>query len=355
MDELRRALEQFDAKAFAKRHAGWKESRSDQSHEYLFYCPVCSGHNLRWNSAKGAWICWNCRRTGDTITLIQVLERTDREGAIRYLLDGYVGGDANLSLSEIATLPDARRIERKKLKRLPLMAWPPMVMRVGRQHAQAYAYIRGRGITDDQIDIYQISVGMTGRLKNYIVFPVFMDGGLVYWQARASWNPPEGYSDEMRRQWIKAYHYRKNLNPINPPSGIRQATAGEVIYNYDRALNEPHVVIVEGPVDAIKVGPHAVALLGKGTDAKIERLRRMRAQRYTVYLDRGVLKPGQVVTEEREKAEWIARELDGFAPTYIATPPAELDPGDLTTEQNSRFIEIAEPFSEIGLKSALIP
>jgi hypothetical protein len=275
------------------------------------------------------------------------MERCDREGAIRYLLDGYVGGDANLSLSDIATLPDITRVERSKLKRLPIMLYPAMVMQVTREHAGAYAYLRGRGITDAHIEDYRIGVGLSGRLKNYIVFPVFMDGGLVYWQARAAWNPPEGLSDEGKRAWIKATRYRKNLNPLNPLPGIKQATASEVIFNYDRALNEPHVVICEGPVDAIKVGPHAVALLGKGTDIKIERLRRMRAQRYTVYLDRGA--------EEREKAEWIAGELEGFAPTYIATPPAGFDPGDLTPEQNARFIEFSEAFSEIGLKSALIP
>lgn len=355
MSELDRAIKNFDAKAFTNRHKGWKESASKNSHEYLFHCPFCQGHNLRWNAQKSCWKCWNCNKTGDTIFLVQIFERCDREGAIGYILDGYVGGDAKLELSDIATLPDVTRVERKKLQRLPLMFWPPMVTPATRVYAQAYAYLLGRGITDEQIITYRIAVGLSGRLKNYVVFPVYMDGGLVYWQARATWDPPRGLSDEAKHAWIKATKYRKNINPVNPPKGINRATAIDVLYNYDRAKNETHVVICEGPVDAIKIGPHAVALLGKGTDEKIERLRRMRAQRYTIYLDRGKLKSGRTRTEEREKAEWIASELDGFAPTFIATPPADLDPGALSQEQNSRFIDIAEPFSEIGLKSDLIP
>jgi hypothetical protein len=118
-----------------------------------------------------------------------------------------------------------------------------------------------------------------------------------------------------------------------------------VLFNYDRAQGHTHVVICEGPVDAIKVGENAVALLGKGTDAKIERLRRMNARRYTVYLDRG--------TEEREKAEWIASELLSFAPTFIATPPEGYDAGALSFDQNSRIIERAESVGEIGLQSDL--
>ncbi len=284
-----------------------------------------------------------------------IFERVDREDAITYIMDGYIGGDARLSLSEIARMPEPITIERKQLQRLPQMKWPSMVARVTTRHATAMNYLIGRGISFDQIDQYNVGVGLSGRLKDYVVFPVYMDGGLVYWQGRATWNPPEGLSREGKKAWAEATGYRKTLNPFNPPKGIEQATAGEVIFNYDRALACPHVVITEGPVDAMKVGTHAVGLLGKGTDTKVERLRRMRAQRYTIYLDRGVLKTGQFKTEERERAEELAAELDGFAPVYIAVPPSGHDPGSLTPEQNARIVEAAEPYREIGLKSGLVP
>lgn len=358
MDKVTRAILSFDAKAFVKKHGGHKESTSDRSHEYLLECPFCQGHNLRWNARKGTgvWVCWNCRKTGDTIFLIQIFERCDREDAIKFLFDGYVGGDAQLFLSEIASMPQPIVLGRKKLNRLPIMNWPAMVARVTIAHAPAYSYLLDRGITAQQIEEYHIGVGLGGWLKDYVVFPVYMDGGLVYWQARATWNPPAGLSKPAKKAWIDATKYRKNLNPLNPPKGAPpQAIAGEVLFNYDRASTFEHVVICEGPVDGIKIGPHATGLLGKGTDTKIERLRRMNAKYYTVYLDRGIVKPGELKSEERQKAEFIALELAGFAPTYIAEPPEGFDAGALSFEQNSRIIDQAESVADIKLQSNLVP
>jgi len=78
---------------------------------------------------------------------------------------------------------------------------------------------------------------------------------------------------------------------------------------------------------------------------KVERLLRMHARRYTVYLDPGA--------EEAEAAESLAGELSGFAPTFIAIPPAGLDPGDLTPEQNAAVIAQGRPWRGAALKSDL--
>lgn len=359
MNKVMRAVLSFNAKEFVKKHGGHKESVSERSHEYLLTCPFCEGKNLRWNARKGGgvWVCWNCRKTGDTLFLIQIFERCDREDAIKFLFDGYVGGDAKLFLSEIASMPTPIDIDRIKLHRLPTMKWPAMVARASIASVLAWTYLRERGITSQQIEEYNIGVGLGGWLKDYVVFPVYMDGGLVYWQARAIWNPPAGLSKSARKAWIEATSYRKNLNPLNPPESKKktQATAGDVLYNYDRASAYEHVVICEGPVDVLKVGPHATGLLGKGTDVKIERLRRMNAKYYTVYLDRGEVKPGELKSEERQKAEWIAFELANFAPTYIAVPPEGFDAGALSCEQNARIIDQAESVADIGLQSNLVP
>jgi hypothetical protein len=95
------------------------------------------------------------------------------------------------------------------------------------------------------------------------------------------------------------------------------------------------LVICEGPIDALKVGHHAVALFGKvAGPIKVQRLLRCRALRYTIYLDAG--------REERECAERLADQLTTFAPTYIATPPAGYDAGALTVEYNAQVIANAE-------------
>ncbi len=345
--ELTRALRAFDAMVFVTKHGGRKESTNVNSHEYLLTCPLCQGSNLRWNpmraEALGGWVCWGCGVSGNTLYLVQLFERCDGEDAINFVMDGYHGGDANLELSAIATMPTVVK-RTPKMERLPRIHPPPHTIDA-REHPKVRAYLWNRGIDDTLIARWAIRAGTRGIQTDFCIFPVNMDGALVYWQCRASWDPPAHLNDDQRRAWVKATHYRKTLNPPNAVAGIAQATAGDVLFNYDRARNCGHVVVVEGPVDAIKVGPHSVALLGKGTPAKIERLRRMGARRYTIYLDRG--------EQERAKAMAIAGELQGWAEVHIATPPVGHDPGSLTPEWNTHIVDQAEPVGKVGLEAAL--
>jgi hypothetical protein len=325
MPSVRQALLAFDAKKFVDRHGGYKESLSAHSFEYLLPCPYCSSSRLRWNVQKCTWICWGCRRTGDTFKLIQVFEKCDDEQALAILFDGYVGGNAPAELHAIPAVPARRK---QKLTRLPQIPWPSGVDVLADTplHAPAWEYLRTRGLGPELLRDWRLGWGRLGWLREYIVFPVMMDGGLVYWQGRAAYEQVEN---------AKVAGYRKTLNPRSVPGC---ATAQDVLFNYDRAKSASHLVICEGPIDALKIGPHAVALFGKvASPSKVARLLRCRALRYTVYLDAG--------EEERQRAEHLAAQLSGFAPTHIATPPTGYDPGALTKEQNAHVIAQAPRFT----------
>lgn len=328
------ALTAFDAHGFARRHGGYKESRSPNSHEYLLPCPHCSSDRLRWNHpTKAAWICWSCKRSGDTIDLIAACEKISRVDAVLRLEETYVGGDAPTTLRGIATAPPP------EAKQIP---WPEHVDLIDERnpaHTATRMYLARRGIDDDTARAYRIGVGTYGRLRDYVVFPVYMDGLLVYWQGRATWDPPAYYTPEARKEWVRATNYRKTLNPYSRPG---QYTAQDVVFNHDRARTSPEVVICEGPVDAIRVGPHAVALFGKHCGpAKLHRLTRMHARAYVVYLDRG--------TEELQAARTLAAQLANFAPTRIAVPPEGRDPGSMTAAENAAAIQMATPWVPNGL------
>jgi len=324
-----RALRAFDARAFVARHGGYKESPSPSSSEYLLPCPYCSSDRLRWNHpTKQLWICWGCRRTGSTLDLVQALEKLDLLEAMRYVEKLYVGGDASLELTPLVVARPVRSIGD-----LPAMPWPTGVDVLADvdAHRFAWRYLAKRGVSAATALSYRVGIGRFGRLEKYLVFPCYQDGRLVYWQARATWDPPAQLYPAQRKEWIKENHFRKTLNPV---SVGENATAADVLFNYDRACQSQHVVINEGPFDAMQVGPHAVALLGKSaSDGKINLLRRMRAARYTVYLDRG--------EAEAKAAMKLAGELSTYAPTFIATPPEGYDPGALTFEQNNYVIERA--------------
>lgn len=353
MTSLHKVLDSFDVKAFAEKHGGTKESPSPRSHEWLFPCPRCGSSRLRYNRAKHTWICYVCKLTGDTTFLIQVFEQVTEQGAIEFLHRGYVGGDAKIdhldSIIQSRVLPVRSKATWSTLRALPRIRWPKGVEVLGKPcepHWRAWDYlIRVRGLTENMIRDYGLGFGRKGRLENYIVFPVYMDHALVYWQGRATWDPPPHLTKEQRREWVDHHRYRKTLNPTARKDSD-EATASDVVFNYDRAMAQEHIVICEGPIDAMKVGPHAVALFGKkATDAKIDRITRMNAMRYTVYLDRG--------EEERAAAETLARELEPFGRVFICQPPEGYDPGSLSPSQNASIIESAEPFRSDLLSSDL--
>ena len=323
--ELRRALAGYDVAALARRVGGEKESRSPLSQEWLFACPFCGSSRLRYNHAKGAWLCWKCRRSGDTLTLIASLLRCDEASAIDHVLTHYVGGDAHAG-----ALASTLTKERPVIRALTPLPWPEgaevLTEPSCAPHARAWAYLASRGIDAAMVREYRLAFGRAGRLANRIIFPCHMDGALVYWQARATWEPPP---DAARGTFIKV------LNPLATDDASTHAS--EVLFGYDRASVEPHIVVCEGPIDAIKVGPHAVALLGKvASPAKLARIRRLRAHRVTLYLDRG--------TEERASAERIAASLAGLFEVRIATPPEGHDPGSLDRATNAHILAAAEPF-----------
>lgn len=327
-------LARFDAGAFVIRHGGYKESKSPRSHEYLMPCPHCASSRLRWNTAKAGWQCWGCQRMGSTIDLIALYEGLSYEATLDLVVSSYNGGDAQHTLA-----PCAPTRERDRKVSLEEIAWPAGVDLVtphASQHARAWQYLAYRGVSVEQALDWRLGFGRTGRLKDYLVFPVHLKGKLVYWQARATWDPPVGLTPEGKKVWLRETNYRKTLNPV-ADAHLYHATASDVLLNWDRASTSEHVVICEGPIDAIKVGAHAVALLGKyATPGKLTLLKNCRAGRYTVYLDRG--------DEERVQAEKLATELSQWAPVFMATPPLGRDAGALSSTENAEVVRRAVPF-----------
>lgn len=336
----------FDANSFVTRHGGHKETPSIHTYEYLLPCPRpgCGSSRLRWNNRKNTFICWGCKMTGDTILLVQLLERCDELGAIEYIMDGYVGGDSKIDKLE-DLIPPAQPIAHSKAPPLKPMGWPRGVDALSspcEPHKRAWVYLESRGVKEAQVRAWRLGYGRAGRLDGFVVFPCFVDETMVYYQGRATWDPPPG-SDEERKAWIKSTGYRKTLNPMSSETGN---TAAEIVLNYDNARGHDHIVIVEGPFDCVKVGTHCVALLGKVmTPQKLDRLMRTNAQRYTVYLDRG--------EEERKAAENMAAQLSGFGEVFIATPPEGFDPGKLSRRQNADVIANAERWRSGVLTSFL--
>lgn len=335
-DKIDRAITAFQIAPFARAVGGRKESPSPLACEWLFTCPHCGSSRLRFNAQKRAGTCWGCRRGFNTFTLVRDVLKLDELEAVQWFITRYVGGDSTAGALASALTP----IEAPKpaVRRLPQIEWPEgaeVLTAPCAPHARAWDYLTRRGIDAAMVREFGLAYGRASRTRERIVFPCRMDGTLVYWQARATWDPPPHLKGAELREWKEKTGYIKSINPL-----VRSALdpqAHEVLFNYERASVEQHVVICEGPVDAIKVGPHAIALLGKvAGPVKLERLKRMRARRFTIYLDNG--------DEERASALVIARELSAMAEVRICAPPPDYDAGALDRATNARIVAGAVPW-----------
>jgi DNA primase len=139
--------------------------------------------------------------------------------------------------------------------------------------------------------------------------PIRMGGRLVDWQGR--------YAGEL--DWGatgKPKYY-------NAP-GMRK---GQLLYNYDQALRQPFVVVVEGVTDVWRVGLPAVALFGKS--ATQEQAKLLAAGWYgkpvVILLD----------ADAAEEAEKVRQQVAVLHPEQVVviTLPEGMDPGSCPRDE----------------------
>jgi len=246
------AIDRFDVAGYLEKHS----ARQLQADEWVLSCPTCGKQKLMVNSARRTWHCWVCqefstdyqtgqrravRGAGGLLSLISMLEGIGREQAADLVRaqSGLLGEAAWMR----AASPDTSRAM-CNLPVLPIIPPPPGSAPI---HG-ILPYLQKRGILEEDVRAYGIFWCASGRYANRVVFPVYECGRMVYYQARAMWEPAPG------ERFQKA---------LNPPTMAGMATAGEVLMNLDVARNFPRVAIVEGPVDCVHAGPSAVATFGK--------------------------------------------------------------------------------------------
>jgi DNA primase len=104
-------------------------------------------------------------------------------------------------------------------------------------------YLQKRRFGQEAWERYEISFCLADcehpTISNRIVYPIFQDGALAGWQARAIY---------------------PNIEPKYFTSTGMQKS--KLLYNLDRARSQPFLILVEGVTDVWRIGDHAVALLG---------------------------------------------------------------------------------------------
>jgi len=246
---------------------------------YLHSCGDETGH-FYINVTTGGWKCWKCGRYG--------------------FIDGYTDWEGRP--------PAPPPQERPKP--------PPLhtidAQRVTRGTPQ-YDYLRGRGLSDDDILFYDLRMSKREKYSRQVIFPVY-DRGYRGFITR--------YIDSEQKQWHKGPDGKwksRTLRYLNSPGFNRQQT----IYNYDKVLLCEEIQIAEGIFSAMALGRNAVATFGKDvTLVQLERLLVLPAQSFVVALDGDALSQALDVRKRIEERGRVAK---------VMFLPEEHDPDSIPT------------------------
>lgn len=204
-------------------------------------CPSCGRgtekFHLGINQRSFACVCWRCgaRRLYDVL-----LELTDEKQGEVYKL-----------LKTLESSSPARKQTEKPQGRLKL---PSSVGELLKPHKR---YLRKRGFDPDEISkVWNVQgLGIAGRYSWRLFIPIVLRGATVSWTTRA-------ISDD---EGVMRY--------LTSPPDCELVSSKSLLYGEDFATHA--VIVVEGPTDAWRIGPGAVATFGLNTSAKqLERLSR---------------------------------------------------------------------------------
>ena len=305
----------FDLDQFLRDHdIAWNRHDAEDHIEYAMNCPMChkrgeptpdTKKKLWFNLKGGAFVCYRCAWAGSTIKLIQTFAACGFETAIRILKGSSIDPMKHMNLSLVIEDVDYRE-DGEELK-IPTVELPYGYLPIEGPHP----YLEKRGIPWQYAARNDWGVSDAGYTKDRIIVPTFMNGELVFWQARATWEEPENKD------------FKKVLNP----SGVSNRP---ILYNYDTAAKFDTIIIAEGFIDAAKIGDDAVATNGKRLHPQqVEMLLKTGAKKIVLMWDLDAWTDSK--PRAKDKRTSIQRATDllksaGFE-VYGAKMPDKKDPG----------------------------
>ena len=222
--------------------------------EVIITCPLCGKPKLTINIRKKLWHCWVCQEygynysgkripikgAGNIAHLVALLENCSYTSAFEL-----VKTDKDIIKKNFDYI-DSFYMDSFQRRPVP---YPPYSKLI----TAPLPYMYLRGITMQDVYQYGLFYCDGGRYRNRLIFPVWEDGNLIFYQGRAMW-------DSSDSDFIKT-------------DNCKGGDAGGCLFNLGKASSFPNVVITEGPIDAIHVGLNAVCTWGKHiTDNQINLL-----------------------------------------------------------------------------------
>lgn len=232
--------------------------------EAVFFCPKCSHYKRKLevridpsDSRFGHFHCWVCEFKGKSF----------------YTLFKAVGANKNQFDRLYAITGKSPRRRKKKTSDQEFVSLPaefhPLWMPSNRfRYLHAKAYLKKRGVTEEDILRYNIGYCDEGEYKNRVIIPSYDDKGqLNFFISRAFYDV---------------------VNPHKGPSVPKNFVGFECFINWQY---EEGITLCEGAFDALSIRRNAIPLFGKIIPDKLkERIVENHVKRVNMVLDRDAMK-----------------------------------------------------------------
>ena len=207
---------------------------------YAYHCPLCHHAkpkleiNMTENTkGENAWHCWVCDKKGKKLyQLFKAVEVSPEIMAELKAIVKYTGPETDVKVEEKLKLP-------KEFQPLTNIQKSNIIGR------HALAYLKSRGITEEDILKYGIGYCETGRYANMVIIPSYdVKGNINYFTGRSFEKEP-------------SVKYRN-------PTVSRDIIPFELFINWDLPL-----ILCEGPFDVIAIKRNVIPLLGKNIQSNL--------------------------------------------------------------------------------------
>jgi DNA primase len=290
-------------------------------------CPLCDSDKpkLYISTSSGAWLCYRCGEKGSLFDLLVKVCQIDRSMAMalsaRYKRRTDVSGPP--TLPEPVRVPTDMDVQPPPGYQTLAGGWEYTVAEPFKQ------YLAGRDVDYQAVLHFQLGMVLIGEYANRVIVPVKTEGVVRTWVARTI-----GDGEPKVR---------------NAPN----SDASLCLFNIDR-LDPPHVVLVEGVFDAMRISEFAAATLG--AHLTVWQRRHLKRRGFT---DVTLLRDNDEVGQHEQAKEAMELVAAGFR-VYLAQLPEGIhDPGmspdtpAATRQQLYDCIKAATPVTETVSESLL--
>jgi len=286
---------------------GKRTARGNQAHT----CPFCNHHKPKLEinfseNKKGynPWHCWVCNKKGTRISSLfkQIKASPDKFEELFKLIGNETERDIVVSNKNLQLPKEFQSFKNISSSNI--------------EGRTALSYLKSRGITNDDIEKYNIGYCTSGRYQNMVIIPSYDENGkLNYFTGRSFEKDP----------------YVKYRNPETS----RDVIPFELFINWKLPL-----VLCEGPFDAIAIKRNAIPLLGNNIQSNLmKKIVTSTVEKIYIALDNDALKKSLKFAERflNEGKEVHLVELQGK------------DPSEMGFTQFTNLIQTSTPLNEYAL------